>query len=713
MPIHKETYLGEEAVGGGVYTIVDDPTKFSSFIKEAKLQKYIVFDSETDGLNWVVNKACGFSIGWGIENNYYLPIRHEGGEKNLSIDEIRQPLQELFGNKDTIYVGHHSKFDLHMLKNEGIEVAGVVHDTLIMSKILNENGSHGLKDLANKHINPHCDKWDKIIGVWRSEESKRRRKEFRNLLAITETMRVRKACTDKLFISKNELAFLKEKALNEAKEECNRSILAKNKIDDVTYNYIPLEYMNPYACSDVHYTYLLYKKFVFKITEDEGLKSIYFNETRLNRILFDTERFGVYTDRPYLEDIQVSLGLELEQKKKEVFKIFGKEFNLSSSQQLVDVLLEKKVPLKKLTKKSKIARDDGETEDLQYAMDKEVLEDLAKRFPYARLILDYRKAEKNKGTYVDGLLHYLDDKDFIHTNYNAQVSTGRMSSSGSVNLQNIAARDKTVRKAFIVPDNDTTLVYIDYSQIELRITAHYSQDPIMMSCYPLVGKGQDVHSITAAEVVMEMALPDFMSMKGDYTGHKDKNDSCGCPACVYDLARFTAKRVNFGIIYGVGPEGLQKQLPTYKTERQCKVYIENYLSHYRGVAKWLKSVKDMLRTDEYITDLFGRRRRFPGYNRMDYKERARAERQAGNALIQSSAADLFKTTVVKVDKYLQGSENKMTNFVHDEIQFYWKTEQLDKIREVKAIMEDYSLTVPIIAEVSTSTTSWADKKEWK
>lgn len=706
-----KTFTG---VNGGVYYLVNTMTDFHEFMEAARNQKYICFDTETNGLDWVRNNACGISIGWGVANNYYIPIDHKTDEKQLRIENIIDDLKSLFSSKNKTFIGHNTKFDLHILLNLGIEVSGVLHDTLNMSKVFDENENHGLKELACKFIHRKADKWEKEIKTWRSEEARRRRKGFQSLLKEKEVEAARLLVNESLFISEERLSEIKENAKRIAKEECENHIFNKNKVDDVTYDYVPVELMTPYACSDVHYTYLLFKAFVMPVTNNANLRKTYMREVQLNYELFYAERDGVKIDKEYLQNLNPKLEQDLKDNEQEIYKSFGFEFNIGSPIQLADALQKKGVILKKLSKKSKDAAEKGISEEEQtFSVDKEVLEELAKTNAYARQILDYREASKKKTTYVEGILNNLDERDYLHTSYNASVTSGRMSSSNP-NLQNITNKDKSIKKAFIVPNNDYSLVYMDLASAELRLLASISKDPILLSCYPFEGKGNDVHLLTAANIVMEMPVEELVKWKGDRTGHKEQG-ACSCKDCNFSLARLVAKRVNFGIIYGVGPKGLQQQIPITKSEQDCRNYIDGYLNTYRGVSKWIKQVKDQIRTDGKVVNAFGRVRQFPGFKTMPFAEQSRCERQAVNFLIQGEQADLFKTSVIRIGNYLReiNAKSRMTNFVHDEIQFYFHKDEMDLIPKVKSMMEDFDYRVPIVAEVSISYDSWANKGDYK
>jgi DNA polymerase-1 len=336
------------------------------------------------------------------------------------------------------------------------------------------------------------------------------------------------------------------------------------------------------------------------------------------------------------------------------------------------------------------------------------------------LILKYRNLSKLKGTYIDNIQNLVDDELFLHCSYNQNVTTGRMSSS-EPNLQNIPARNKAIRKAFIVPNSDYVFVFIDYSQVELRLTADRSQDPTLLDCYPFQGKGQDVHTLTLADVVLNQPLSVVQAMKVNKNGHIDKpqrGESCQCQACLYDFYRNIAKRVNFGIIYGAGPEAIQRQVSTptrLVSKDECEEYIRKYFERYPGVKEWIMMSQAFMKRHGYVQNSFGRYRRLEVKHGMKKWQIERLCRQGVNFLIQGEAADLFKTAAVRVSQIFQREKCKtrLVNFVHDELQFYWHKSELHLLKEVKKVMEDFSYRVPIVAEISYSPTDWSTKKELK
>ena len=331
---------------------------------------------------------------------------------------------------------------------------------------------------------------------------------------------------------------------NRAKVALKGHYYVSNKIDQISYDLIPIDDMTPYACADVHYTWLLHMKFFHMLTEDSSLIQLYINEMSLCRMLFDMEQGGVKINRAYLEKIGPELYQEAHDAEQEVYRQVGYEFNVGSSQQLVEAIKSVGIKLTKYTKTSqeKLDRKEITEKECTFAADAQVLQFLAAEHSFAKAVLDYRGALKIKSTYIEGILDKLDKWDFIHSSFRQNVSTGRMSSSAP-NLTNIPARDSRVKVAFEVPDDDHVFVFIDYSQIEVRIVAHYSQDPLLLSCYPFEGDGRDIHSLTGAEVILGVEYDVFLAMLHEKSDHKP-DPHCTCNPCVATAARRIGKCVH-------------------------------------------------------------------------------------------------------------------------------------------------------------------------
>lgn len=733
-----------EGVKGGRYYLVDTLDKFKEFMEMAEKQPALAIDTETSGLDWVKARACGIVVGWGVAHNYYLPIDHKNyltglptTDPQLDIEDIREDLSRLFTNKDTVKIFWNAKFDLHALRMIGLEVSGVIHDGLISSFLLDENVDHSLKGMSRKFVDRKADQWERQIDLWRSQEAKRRRSEMTAMIK----MKVAEYKADpKLVAAAHKIAneqFIqldltgqppanvkrkKTSLINAAHKEHAKEALKdhyynRNKKDQISYDLIPIEDMVPYACADVHYTWLLHKHFFQALLEDPSLVKLYINEMQLMRVLFEMEHGGVKINKGYLEKIGPEMIAEVLRAEKEVYEQVGYEFNIGSTPQLIEAVKKAGITLTKYTKTSmeKLAKNLITEEEATYSVDAEVLEELAATYPFAKAVLDYRGLLKLNNTYVDGILDKLDDWEFIHSSFRQNVRTGRMSSSAP-NCQNIPNRDKRIKKAFTVPDEDHVFVFIDYSQIELRLTAHYSQDPLLLSCYPFDGEGRDVHSLTTAGVIMGMEYDAFLEMREDKTEHDPDNPLCACNMCVANEKRQIGKTVNFAIIYGAGGATVQRQVSTPQkpvSVEACKGYIRNYMDTYRGVKHWIKRTESEVQRDLCVQNVFGRYRRFPDINHVDDMARFRRLRQASNFLIQGSAADLFKYALVRVAKMIEGTGIRVVNVVHDDIQFYFPKNKLHLLKYVVEAMEDFSFDVPIVADVEFSLDNWGNKKELK
>jgi len=288
-------------------------------------------------------------------------------------------------------------------------------------------------------------------------------------------------------------------------------------------------------------------------------------------------------------------------------------------------------------------------------------------------------------------------------------------SSSDPNLQNIPRKDDTIRRAFIVPE-DYVLVLADYSQVEVRLTAHFSEDPALLEAYD---KGQDIHLKT----MCAMFRYDYDYAREVMTT-TDKNDPMHKKL---SALRSIAKVLNFGVIYGVSPLGLSSQVPrpesmSHYTQsewiKECESFIDAYLYGYLGVKKMINRYGRQAKRTLEITNSFGRVRHLPWAQARklakDYSlgwMESKAERQAVNYAIQGEAADMFKLAVVRTHKVLQGHKSKIVNLVHDEIQMYIHKDEFYLLKDVKRVMEDFSYRVPIIADFEYTTTNWAEKRE--
>ena len=413
-----------------------------------------------------------------------------------------------------------------------------------------------------------------------------------------------------------------------------------------------------------------------KEVEEAGLTSVYRDiDLPLVPVLARMEDAGVRVDCDVLGHMSRRLAVESEQKAREIFQLAGVEFNINSPKQLGDVLFNK-LNLPKPVKYGK-----GKT--ISTAVD--VLEGLASEHQVPRLVLEYRQLSKLKSTYVDSLpLLCRPGTGRLHTSFNqASTATGRLSSTNP-NLQNIPIRTELGReiRAAFVADEGNVLLAADYSQIELRLLAHFSEDPLLVQAFR---EGQDIHTLTAAQVF-------------------------GVPPMLIDAEhRRRAKAVNFGIVYGLSPFGLSQQLGI--DTKEAKRFIDAYFEKYAGVRRFIDRTLDEARRDGRVQTLFGRVRPIPDILSKNANLRGFAERTAVNTPLQGTAADLIKLAMIRIDAELQKRklQSRMLLQVHDELVFEAPKDEVEELRVlVKQEMENVRpLLVPLEVEIGVGS-NWRD-----
>jgi DNA polymerase I len=394
-------------------------------------------------------------------------------------------------------------------------------------------------------------------------------------------------------------------------------------------------------------------------------------------VLLEMERIGVRIDVNVLQGLAQSLDAEMSQVSEQIFEQAGERFNLNSPRQLGDILFNRM----KLPKPLKY----GKGKVVSTAQD--VLEELAVHHPVAAQVLAHRQLAKLKSNYVDSLPLLADGQGRVHTTFNqVGTATGRLSSTNP-NLQNIPIRTekgREIRAAFIAAPGHV-LLSADYSQIELRLMAHFSEDPLLVQAYRA---GKDIHTLTAAEV---FGVPESSMSKE---------------------TRNRAKAVNFGIVYGISPFGLAANLNISQAE--AKLYIETYFARYVGVRKFIDRILEETRSTQQVRTMFGRVRPIPDIQSRNPNLRGFAERTAVNTPLQGTAADMIKIAMIRIDKRLRDQKlgSKMTLQVHDELLFDVPEKEIDAAREiVKREMENViSLKVPIVTDIGIGQ-NWRDLKE--
>ena len=439
--------------------------------------------------------------------------------------------------------------------------------------------------------------------------------------------------------------------------------------DACVFSEVAVEKAMAYSCEDADITLRLMGILNQKLRSDENEELFYDLEMKLLPVLMDMEMTGIKIDAGFFEQMSTRFAGQLKELEKEIFDEAGMEFNISSPQQLGYVLFEKlQLPAQNKTAKTK-----------KYSTNVRVLKKLA-AFPHKMpgLILRYRTLSKLKSTYLDALVKMINPSTGrLHTSYNQTVAaTGRLSSS-EPNLQNIPIRGdegREIRKGFVA-EEDRYLVSADYSQVELRVFAHYSEDEAFMDAFR---RDEDIHTITASEIL-----------------------GVDSHAVTPDMRRI-AKAINFGIIYGMGPQKLKEELGIEL--KTAKDYIASYYDRYQGVKRYREMMIEIAHTKGYVSTLFNRRRYLPDIQHGNRVIRAEAERMAINTPIQGTAADLIKKAMINIHGKLnrEGYRSKMLLQVHDELVFEAPEEELDAIIPmIKEEMEGvYALRVPLKVDIS-------------
>lgn len=390
--------------------------------------------------------------------------------------------------------------------------------------------------------------------------------------------------------------------------------------------------------------------------------------------LYDMERNGIRVDREELIAYGESLKKRIDELTEEIYRLAGKTFNINSTRQLGEVLFED------------LGLKCGKKTKTGYSTSAEVLEKLQGEHPIIDAILEYRQLTKLNSTYVEGLAGYIGEDGRIHGTFNQTVTvTGRISST-EPNLQNIPTRlplGREIRKVF-KPESGFVFLDADYSQIELRVLAHFSEDKTLIEAYH---KDTDIHSITASEV-FDVPL--------------DQVDS---------LMRRRAKAVNFGIVYGISSFGLGQDLDI--SRKEAEGYIEKYFATYGGVKNFLDTTVENAKKNGYTTTMFGRRRPLPELKSSNFMVRSFGERAAMNSPIQGTAADIIKIAMIRVNRALQERKlkSRIVLQVHDELIVETAEEELDTVKEilVTEMMHAADLSVPLVVDVHSGDSWYAAK----
>jgi DNA polymerase-1 len=600
------------------YRAIFDLAELEALVARIKKEKSVALDTETDNIAPTRAHLVGMSFALRPDEAFYLPLRHDylGAPPQIPVAEALSALRPVLENPNIRKIGQNIKYDLIVLKREGIELQGMEEDTMILSYLLEPNwGRHNLDRLAAAYLQETTLQYNDICGKGKNE---------------------------------------------------------------VTMNRVPVETVVPYACQDADFS-LRIAAVLRPRLKKENLADLYRDmELPLIRILAEMEIAGIRIDEKALRQVSTELQADLRRLEKQIFEQAGLEFNINSPAQLSSVLFQKL--LLEPPKKSR------GTKAVSTAID--VLEDLRDRHPVIPLVIEYRQTSKLKSTYADTLPELVDPADGrIHTSYNQAVtSTGRLSSSDP-NLQNIPARGtagKRFRRAFI-PDEGCVFLAADYSQIELRVLAHLSEDPVLVDIFK---NGCDIHAETAERVFEK---------------------SAGIPA---EERRRRAKVINFSLIYGASAFSLARELGT--TTREAQAYIDRYYERFPGVKNYLDKIIKEAEERGYVETMFGRKRPVPELRLSDRMAREAGRRAALNAPFQGSAADIIKKAMIDVrDGLLKHKlSGRMILQVHDELVLEVpEKERAATERFVKEAMESVCprFRVPLSVSIGCGP-SWADAK---
>jgi DNA polymerase-1 len=576
--------------------------------EKIRAEGHFAFDLETTAVEFYRAQIVGFSISFKNEG-FYIPLMYTPAEaKDISLDwqDVKKELGTLFADPGIEKTGHNLKFDMLHLKQQGIEVEGAGHDSMVMSYLLYPNRrAHNLKELTLEFLNYQQVAYDDLVG---------KGKDQKQLFTVD--------------------------------------------IDTISH-----------YCIDDSYLSLRLVEILGQPIKEKQLLHLYESiEMPLIQVLKEMEFAGVRVDVDFLKGAAKNLEKKIDLLEQEIYKMAGYQLNLNSSQQLGELLFEKmNLPVKKRTRKTK-----------SYSTDNEVLNEL-KDFPIVARLIDYRIYKKLLSTYLIGLMDNVDHQQRVHSSFNQTVTaTGRLSSSYP-NMQNIPVGEIggiNVRDAFIAED-DYLLLAADYSQIELRVMAHFSQDSNLMEAF---ARNFDIHQHTADTVFGS----DMMSSA------KEK--------------RKRAKIINFSVLYGSGPYSLSKELGVgYK---EAKEYIQLYFEKNAGVKAFIDQVIQQAELEPEVKTISGRRRDIPEMLSSNRTVKENGKRMAINTIIQGSAADIIKIAMVNIHKKLEGMKSKLIMQVHDELVFEYPPQEEQKlIRLVKQEMENaITLRVPLKVSLKTGKT---------
>ncbi len=588
--------------------IVQSTAQWQDFLAALLAQEGPVsWDTETTNIDPLEARLVGIGACWEGKVAYYLPLSHLEGE-NLEIDPVIAALKPYWEDPQKPKIFQNAKYDRLVLRNYGVQLAGVVFDPMLASYVLDPEGSHNLATLSQTHLQIAMGSYEALVP--------------------------------------------------------------KGKTIDT----VDIESVAHYCGEDVACTYQLMGVLQAQLEEDPRLAGLFKAvELPLEPVLACMEAQGIRIDRAYLGELSQELDRDLKLLEQEVYRQAGSTFNLGSPKQLSDLLFNK---LGLATKKSRKT-------SLGFSTDAVVLEKLRDDHPIIETILSYRTLSKLKSTYVDALPLLISPRtDRVHTDFNQAVTTtGRLSSSNP-NLQNIPIRtafSRRIRRAFI-PEQGWLLVAADYSQIELRILAHITQEAVLVEGFQAE---EDVHVLTAR----------LLLNKKEVTSDE----------------RRLAKIINYGVVYGMGARRFARETGVSFTEAED--FLKAFYKRYPAIFAYMEQTRATVLEKGYVETLLGRRRYFRGLNALGQRDRETALRAAINAPIQGTAADIIKLAMVRLFEALKGRAARLLLQVHDELVLevppddWHETEALVRTEMESAI----ALSVPLKVEINSGQ-NWMEAK---
>lgn len=584
------------------YTLVDTPELLSQVVEKLSAAPLLSFDTETSGLDYHTDHVVGIGLAATPHEAFYVPM----GPDNRT--EVLATLRPLLENEAIEKVGQNVKFDLLMLRREGVEVGGKLWDTMIMHYLIDPESRHGMNHLAQTLLGYQPIEIETLIG-------------------------------------------------RGAKQ--------------LTMDRVAVADVAPYCSEDADITLQLYHTLLPKLSEVGALELYNSIEEPLIRTLADMEWEGVKVDVAQLADYGRELGVQLATLESDIRSLAGMpDLNVNSSRQLGVALFE----VLKIDSKPK------RTKTKQYSTEEEYLQFLSDRHPIVPKILEYRGTKKRLSTYVEALPALVNPATGrIHTSYNQAVAaTGRLSSANP-NLQNIPVRDdqgRRIREAFVASDSDHILLAADYSQVELRLMAHMSGDKAMIEAFR---SGEDIHRDTASRL--------FHVATAEVTPDQ----------------RRKAKTANFGIIYGISAFGLRQRMGNEMSIGEAKAIIDGYFASYPAVKEYIDRTIAEAKNNGFVQTIFGRKRYLPDINSANANVRSLAERNAINAPLQGSAADIIKIAMAEVARRLkaEGLRSKMILQVHDELIVDTIVSEKAKVEKIlrEAMEGAAQLAIPLVVDV--------------